>query len=286
MPTWFLLSILASVFWALSMVFYKKGYESLSPFWTSIVSNFVGFLVQVPIVWFLAKKNFNSLNIQTAFFLILATGFYLLYAYTMNQGKVSLMAPLISISPLFTILFSYLILGESLSGFQGLAAGLILLGIFLLAAPDKRSIDFEKAGLGWLVWGLGYAFAAGLGDTLVKKSGQEIGSYSAVYWMAWLYLAWSPILFVLDKKGRKLPSFEFKKFIPTTLGSILIALGSMVYYIAFDYGPASLVSPLASTYPVITAFLGIVFLKEKVKLKQWLGIFLVISATMFLGYFS
>jgi drug/metabolite transporter (DMT)-like permease len=57
-------------------------------------------------------------------------------------------------------------------------------------------------------------------------------------------------------------------------GCFLMQLGLMFFYNALDRGPASLVSPVASVYPVITAVMAYFYLKEKFNKSQLAGIVL------------
>jgi len=54
-------------------------------------------------------------------------------------------------------------------------------------------------------------------------------------------------------------------------------LGMITYYSALKRLPASVVVPLCSTYPLISAILGILILKEEFTLLRFIGILLIIS---------
>lgn len=53
---------------------------------------------------------------------------------------------------------------------------------------------------------------------------------------------------------------------------ILGFTGALLFLYAAAKGPISLVAVLSALYPVITVLLSIIFLKEAISLKQWLGI--------------
>lgn len=61
-------------------------------------------------------------------------------------------------------------------------------------------------------------------------------------------------------------------------------LGLLFLYIAFDKGPASLVSPVASTYPAITAVLAYFYLKEKISRINFFGILMVTLGVVLVGF--
>ncbi len=71
------------------------------------------------------------------------------------------------------------------------------------------------------------------------------------------------------------------------LGSLIGLLGAggqLVLFQALKDGPAYIVFPLISLFPVITIFLSLVFLKEKAGIRQWIGIVVALLAIAFLSY--
>ena len=62
--------------------------------------------------------------------------------------------------------------------------------------------------------------------------------------------------------------------------------GVLTYTEAIRRGPLSLVAPIASTYPIITAFLSVIFLKEALTLLQWFAIFIVVAGVVLLTFSS
>lgn len=68
----------------------------------------------------------------------------------------------------------------------------------------------------------------------------------------------------------------------STIG-LLGAGGQLLLFQALRQGPAYIVFPIISLYPVLTIFLSIVFLKERTHLKQWIGIAFAIIAMFFLS---
>lgn len=78
----------------------------------------------------------------------------------------------------------------------------------------------------------------------------------------------------------------------TDLRSILLgsaigflgAGGQLLLFQALRDGPAYIVFPFISLFPLLTIFLSVVFLKEKTGNRQWVGIAIAILAIMFLSY--
>jgi drug/metabolite transporter (DMT)-like permease len=78
----------------------------------------------------------------------------------------------------------------------------------------------------------------------------------------------------------------------TDLRSILLgsavgflgAGGQLLLFQALRDGPAYIVFPFVSLYPVLTIILSVIFLKEKTGKRQWVGIAIALLAILFLSY--
>ncbi len=60
--------------------------------------------------------------------------------------------------------------------------------------------------------------------------------------------------------------------------------GQLILFQALRDGPAYVVFPLISLFPVVTIFLSTLFLKEKASKRQWIGISFSLAAIFFLSY--
>lgn len=64
---------------------------------------------------------------------------------------------------------------------------------------------------------------------------------------------------------------------------LLGAGGQLILFEALRQGPAYIVFPLISLFPVLTIFLSVAFLKEHTNKKHWIGIVLALAAAVFLA---
>jgi uncharacterized membrane protein len=65
---------------------------------------------------------------------------------------------------------------------------------------------------------------------------------------------------------------------------LLGAGGQLILFEALKEGPAYLVFPFISLFPIFTILLSFVFLKEKANRRQWIGIAIALIAIFFLSY--
>lgn len=80
------------------------------------------------------------------------------------------------------------------------------------------------------------------------------------------------------------PEVDTRSTIIGMLIGLLGAGGQLILFQALKDGPAYLVFPLISLFPIFTIFLSFVFLKEKANVKQWTGIIIALVAIFFLSY--
>ncbi len=101
------------------------------------------------------------------------------------------------------------------------------------------------------------------------------------------YVVWSLTMvpcsvFALSRIGWKLDHDRRSVLLGSGVG-LLGAGGQLLLFQALRQGPAYIVFPVISLYPVLTIFLSLVLLKERTYLRQWTGIVLAVIAMFFLS---
>lgn len=77
---------------------------------------------------------------------------------------------------------------------------------------------------------------------------------------------------------------DFRSILLGSAIGFLGAGGQLLLFQALRDGPAYIVFPFISLFPVLTIFLSVVFLKEKTGKRQWVGIVIALLAILFLSY--
>ncbi|MFA5970751.1 MAG: DMT family transporter [Lentimicrobiaceae bacterium] len=77
---------------------------------------------------------------------------------------------------------------------------------------------------------------------------------------------------------------DFRSILLGSAIGFLGAGGQLILFQALRDGPAYIVFPFISLFPVLTIFLSVVFLKEKTGKRQWVGIVIALIAILFLSY--
>lgn len=101
------------------------------------------------------------------------------------------------------------------------------------------------------------------------------------------YVVWSltmiPCAIIAQIKIKWRLEYDMRSIILGSTIGILGAGGQLILFEALRQGPAYIVFPIISLYPVLTIILSLLFLKERTHLRQWLGIILAIIAMFFLS---
>lgn len=101
------------------------------------------------------------------------------------------------------------------------------------------------------------------------------------------YVVWSLTMipcaiYALKKINWKLEYDKRSIFLGSAVG-LLGAGGQLILFQALRQGPAYIVFPIISLYPVLTIFLSLIFLRERTYFRQWIGIILALIAMFFLS---
>lgn len=275
---WLIYALLAATFWGIGQIFVKKGFQDISALYNNLLATLIGFAIFIPFALY-HGVNFDSIW-RIAPLGILVSVLLTSYYYALGRGQLALTGTVIGTYPFVTVLLSYLFLGERLSTFQFIAISLIILGTVFVALPEKK----QKFIVGsWLVWAFSAVFMIGTADFFIKVliSQSDLYTYLFTYGFCSLFVA--SLLILIDKKGRRLPAFNLKGYLPTLLGVGMVEFGFFVFHLAVNEGLISLVSPISGIYVAITAVLAWLILKEHISKKHAFGIGLAALGVILIG---
>ncbi|HEX8931718.1 MAG TPA: EamA family transporter, partial [Patescibacteria group bacterium] len=218
--------------------------------------------------------------LQLTPFTILVALLLLSYYYAINHGQISLTGTVVGTYPAFTVLLSFMFLHEAPSLFQKLAIIAIILGTVLVAFPNK----VQKAKLNhWIWWAILALLTIGTSDFVIKVLLLKYDIYTYLFTYSFSSFLVTLALLLIDKKGRKIPKFNLKLYLPTLIGVTMLELGFFFLHLALRDGLVSLVSPISGIYVAITAVLAWIFLKEKINKIQAIGVVLAAIGVILVG---
>jgi uncharacterized membrane protein len=275
---WLFYALLTALTLGIGQIFVKKGLKDISPLFNTALATVMGFFIFIPFA-LLGGVQFDQVFLIAPVALLIAV-LFLVYYYALNHGQISLTGTVIGTYPIVTIILSLLFIHEAPSLYQKLAIGLVLLGTTLVALPNKlEKVHFGK----WFWWALAAVFTIGIADFLIKVLINEYDVFTYLFTYGFCSMLVTGTLCLLDKKGRVLPKFSWKYYLPTLIGVGLIEFSFFIFHLALVDGYISLVSPISGIYVAITAILAWIILKERLSKIQIFGIALSTIGVVLIG---
>jgi drug/metabolite transporter (DMT)-like permease len=198
---------------------------------------------------------------------------WIFYYQSLTYGPISIVGTLSAAYPALTVIFARTFLGEELTLTQGLGVAAVLIGCLALAwsppgskaATDKRWMFL--AGTALVIWGVS--------GTLIRYSYGFPGAHEANMAL-FIAIGGFATLGAYGLLKGALKTASRTEWLRSVGPMSTMAVGSLLVAIAYKHGPASIVTPLAGAYPVVTLAFAWAVLKERPTPLQWGGIGLVL----------
>lgn len=134
----------------------------------------------------------------------------------------------------------------------------------------------------WFIYALCTTVSWGIWGAFIEIP-EQAGFPATLGYVAWA-LTMVPCALVALKMIAWQPDRDGRAILRGSLVGFSGAGGQLILFQALREGPAYLVFPFISLFPILTILLSFVFLREKANGKQWAGIVLALIAIFFLSY--
>lgn len=282
---WLIYAFITTIFWGVwgALIDYpqKSGFpETLIYVMWSITMIIPALIAMKRIGWKLSKDR-SSILYGLIIGLTGAGGQLILFTGAIANGPAYLIFPIISLSPVITILLAVIFLREkaSIKGWIGIAAALV--AIPFLSYQNKSG---DASQYLWLIYALLVFFAWGLQAYLMRFANEKMNAESIFFYMMISGLLLSPIaIYMTDFSepihwGLKGPYAAFAI-------QILNSIGALMLVYAFRYGKAIIVSPLTNAAaPVITIIISLIIYQVFPSTITLIGIILAVISMLILAF--
>jgi drug/metabolite transporter (DMT)-like permease len=210
----------------------------------------------------------------------------------LRAGPVAVVSPLVAAYGGFTVLFAVVLRGEVLHPIQALGAvmataGIILTGI-IFHSRSLRTARFVGPGV---LLAVVSAVAFGLASTLIAGPVREYGTTAAIAGSRIGNTVCSLALFIFATTTGTSVFRPLLSSAPIVWRMVVLVLivgaGDIAGFLAFgaglNVGPVWLVGLVSSFGPVLGVIFGVVWLKERLRPTQWLGMLLIAVALVILS---
>lgn len=134
----------------------------------------------------------------------------------------------------------------------------------------------------WLIYALTTTIFWGIWGAFIEIP-EKAGFPATMGYIVWALTMIPCAIVALAIINWKLETDKKSILLGSAIG-LLGAGGQLLLFQALREGPAYIVFPFISLFPVLTIILSVVFLKEKTGRRQWIGIFTALLAIFFLSY--
>lgn len=277
-------ALLSCVFIAVGNILLKKSFKDFPPSISFFIFSVFSVLIWAP-VGIILGVQFTHIFFGLFVGIMSAILGQAIYIYVLEKGEVSITATILSSFSIYTIIFSMIFNHERPGLITLLFIALTVIGTLIVSLPEKvDGNDLQKTNI--ILWAIFAAVSIGAADTLTKFYITQASVGSFLFYVAFAQLFVSFIYLRIDKQPlrqfndffHKLDEYKF-----ALLGSGFIAFATMFLFLSFNFTLASIASPIAASSPIITVILAVVFLKEKVTPKNWVGLLLLLISIIAIG---
>lgn len=211
---------------------------------------------------------------------LLGAGGQMVLFYAVARGPAYLIFPIVSLSPVITIIMSFLLLGERTG-----KLGMLGIVLALLALP---TFDFEPGSAGgggavWLVPALVVMLCWGVQAYFMKAANNKMSAESIFFYMMVTGLMLIPVAYAMTDFSKPINWGWDGPWLAAAI-QVLNAIGALTLVFAFRYGKAIIVAPLTNAgAPLATAIISLIVLSVVPGPLKLIGIVLALLASLLLA---
>jgi uncharacterized membrane protein len=293
---WLVFAALTVLLWGSSDVFFKKSMKGIEHneikllVYNGITLAIFGFAYMV----FERKSILYIFDCMYRYFPIAILYILSMPAYykALEMIKISIASPIANSSCLLTFLLCIFFLGQYVTYLQLTAIILIISSMIILSINDKSEDDVEKERVKnkkpLLIYIIGILFA--LAYFALDGVASFLDEYVLEYNMeeSEIIIAFSFIYFIIGVMAYFYGKIKFKDFKIEldkykAIGTIFETLGEYTYVYALASGNASIISPFIASYSAVSIILSRIFLREKLRLQQYIFVSLIMVGIVILS---
>lgn len=281
---WLLYALVTTLFWGIwGALTETSAYPGTVIYIIWSFSMIIPAIVALKTVNWKPENDWKSILYGIIIGLLGAGGQLVLFTGAIANGPAYLIFPIISLSPVVTILMSVIFLKEKASVKGWIGITLALLAIPFLSYQDPAN---HAHGILWLAFALLVFLAWGLQAFFMKFANGRMKAESIFFYMTLTGLALSPLAWYMTKDTTlQQLTFSWSEVGYTAAIQMLNAIGALAIVYAFRYGKAIIVSPLTNAVaPVITVIISLILYKVMPGTIIFVGMILSVLSMFILAF--
>ena len=211
---------------------------------------------------------------------LLGAGGQMVLFYAVSTGPAYLIFPVISLSPLITIVMSFLILRERTNWLGAIG---VVLALLALPMFDYDPNGAGAHGIGWFILALIVMACWGIQAYFMKTANNVMSAESIFFYMMVSGLMLIPAALLMTNFSKPVNWGWDGPWLAAAI-QMLNAIGALLLVYAFRYGKAIVVAPLSNAGgPLITAILSLLLEGVVPGALKAIGLVLALLASIFLA---
>ena len=287
---WIVAAILSAFFAGLTSILAKCGIKKTDSDLATALRTIVVLVFSWIMVFIVGSQStIADIEITSFVFLILsglATGAsWICYFKALSIGNINKVVPVDKSSTILTVILAIICFGETTNlAIKLIATAILGIGIFLMV--EKKNSEEKAEKRVWVIYAVLAAVFAALTSILAKVgiSGVESNLGTAIRTAVVLVMAW--IIVFSRGKHKNIKNLDKKELVFISLSGVATGASWLFYYYAIAEGVVSVVVPIDKLSILVTVAFSYVVFKEKLSKKAFLGLVLMVSATLLMAFFK
>lgn len=287
---WITAAVLSAVFAGLTSILAKCGIKKTDSDLATALRTIVVLIFSWIMVFIVGSQvTIKDIELKSLIFLILsglATGAsWICYFKALSIGDVNKVVPIDKSSTILTVLLAIICFGETTNLIVKLIATVILgVGIFLMV--EKKQTELKSENKSYIIYAVFSAIFAALTSILAKVgiTGVESNLGTAIRTGVVLVLAW--VIVFAKGKQKDLKTLDKKESLFIGLSGLATGASWLCYYYAIQHGDVSVVVPIDKLSILVTVAFSFFVFKEKLSKKAFIGLALMVVATLLMVFFK
>ena len=284
---WLIFAIITTVFWGIWGAFTglptENGFPETLVYCVWALTMIPPAIIALKLIDWKLNRDKKSI-IYGCLIGILGAGGQMVLFHAVSEGPSYLIFPIISLSPMVTIVLSYTFLKErtGILGTIGIILALLALPLFDYSDGNETT-DY---GFLWFVLAVIVLLAWGLQAYFMKFANESMNAESIFFYMTLTGLALIPIALIMTDFSQEINYGVEGPWLAAAI-QILNSIGALCLVYAFRYGKAMVVSPMTNAgAPLITSVISMIVLGFIPGTFKIIGIVLAVLAAFFLAFDS
>ncbi len=287
---WMIMAVLSALFAGITSVLAKCGIKKTDPDVATALRTVVVLAFSWIMVFVVGSLNdIRDIGTKSLIFLILsgiATGAsWLCYFRALSVGNINKVVPIDKSSTILSILLAILLFDETNHlAVKLICTAVLAAGIFLMI--EKKDDSEKQTRKIWMPYAVASAVFAALTSILGKLGIENVESNlgTAIRTAVVLVMAWLVVL--VKGKQSLIKAIDKKELGFIALSGVATGSSWLCYYYAIQNGIVSVVVPIDKLSIIVSILFSWLVFKEKLTKKSFLGLALMVIATLAMAVFA